>query len=94
MACGRPAATALRPGVPRRYASEDGRGHPHLLWMVHQVKAHRSSTLELVHVNWFMKFIMAKGFMPFVHYRVALGILIIMLVSTGALSPHAAEPAG
>lgn len=45
-------------------------------------------------IAWFMKFISTKSFMPFVYYRVALGIVIIALVSTGALSPHAAESAG
>jgi undecaprenyl-diphosphatase len=44
-------------------------------------------------IAWFMKFISTKSFMPFVYYRVALGILIIVLVSMGALSPHAGEPA-
>jgi undecaprenyl-diphosphatase len=41
-----------------------------------------------------MKFISTKSFMPFVWYRIALGIVIILLVSVGALSPHAAESAG
>jgi undecaprenyl-diphosphatase len=41
-----------------------------------------------------MKFISTKSFMPFVWYRIALGIVIVALVTTGALSPHAAEPAG
>ncbi|MFG2030132.1 undecaprenyl-diphosphate phosphatase [Streptomyces sp. NPDC048825] len=45
-------------------------------------------------IAWFMKFISTKSFMPFVYYRVLLGIVIIVLVSTGALSPHAAESAG
>jgi undecaprenyl-diphosphatase len=45
-------------------------------------------------MHWFMKFISTKSFMPFVYYRIALGILIIALVSMGALSPHAAESAG
>ncbi|TLS44048.1 undecaprenyl-diphosphate phosphatase [Streptomyces montanus] len=45
-------------------------------------------------IAWFMKFITTKSFMPFVYYRVALGVLIIVLVSMGALSPHAAESAG
>ncbi|MFI2371217.1 undecaprenyl-diphosphate phosphatase [Streptomyces sp. NPDC018833] len=44
-------------------------------------------------IAWFMKFITTKSFMPFVYYRVALGVLIIVLVSVGALSPHAAESA-
>jgi undecaprenyl-diphosphatase len=45
-------------------------------------------------IAWFMKFITTKSFMPFVWYRIALGILIIVLVATGALSPHAAESSG
>ncbi|MEU0225223.1 undecaprenyl-diphosphate phosphatase [Streptomyces sp. NPDC006284] len=45
-------------------------------------------------IAWFMKFISTKSFMPFVWYRIALGILIIILVTAGVLSPHAAESAG
>ncbi|MEU9207988.1 undecaprenyl-diphosphate phosphatase [Streptomyces sp. NPDC048415] len=45
-------------------------------------------------IAWFMKFISHKSFMPFVWYRIALGIAIIALVATGGLSPHAAESAG
>ncbi|MGC5235655.1 undecaprenyl-diphosphate phosphatase [Streptomyces albogriseolus] len=45
-------------------------------------------------IAWFMKFISTKSFMPFVWYRIALGVVIIVLVAAGALSPHAAESAG
>ncbi|MFJ5062767.1 undecaprenyl-diphosphate phosphatase [Streptomyces nigra] len=45
-------------------------------------------------IAWFMKFISTKSFMPFVYYRVALGVVIIALVAAGVLSPHAAESAG
>ncbi|MFE2415350.1 undecaprenyl-diphosphate phosphatase [Streptomyces hokutonensis] len=45
-------------------------------------------------IAWFMKFISHKSFMPFVWYRIALGIVIIALVTAGVLSPHAAESAG
>lgn len=45
-------------------------------------------------ITWFMKWISSKSFMPFVWYRVALGIVIIALVAAGVLSPHAAESAG
>jgi undecaprenyl-diphosphatase len=41
-----------------------------------------------------MKFISTKSFMPFVYYRVVLGIVIVALVTFGVLSPHAAESAG
>ncbi|MEV1046331.1 undecaprenyl-diphosphate phosphatase [Streptomyces sp. NPDC049916] len=45
-------------------------------------------------IAWFMKFITTKSFMPFVVYRILLGIVILVLVSTGALSPHAGESGG
>jgi hypothetical protein len=45
-------------------------------------------------INLFMKFISTKSFMPFVYYRIALGVVVIVLVSVGALSPHAGESGG
>ncbi|MGC4950797.1 undecaprenyl-diphosphate phosphatase [Streptomyces sp. DT224] len=45
-------------------------------------------------IAWFMKFITTKSFMPFVIYRIVLGVLLFILVGTDALSPHAGESAG
>ncbi|GHH50424.1 undecaprenyl-diphosphate phosphatase [Streptomyces candidus] len=45
-------------------------------------------------IAWFMRFISTRSFMPFVYYRVALGVLLFVLVGTGVLSPHAGESAG
>ncbi|GAA3999249.1 undecaprenyl-diphosphate phosphatase [Streptomyces marokkonensis] len=45
-------------------------------------------------IAWFMKFISTKSFMPFVYYRIGLGMVVIVLVSMGALSPHAGESGG
>ncbi|MDX3313459.1 undecaprenyl-diphosphate phosphatase [Streptomyces sp. ME08-AFT2] len=45
-------------------------------------------------IAWFMKFISHKSFMPFVWYRIALGVVVIVLVSMGVLSPHAGESGG
>ncbi|MFD5896397.1 MULTISPECIES: undecaprenyl-diphosphate phosphatase [unclassified Streptomyces] len=45
-------------------------------------------------IAWFMKFITTKSFMPFVIYRILLGIVIFFLVGTDALSPHAGESGG
>jgi undecaprenyl-diphosphatase len=42
-------------------------------------------------IAWFMRFITTKSFMPFVYYRIALGILLFVLVGAGVLSPHAGE---
>jgi undecaprenyl-diphosphatase len=45
-------------------------------------------------IAWFMKFITTKSFMPFVIYRILLGILLFVLVGMGVLSPHAGESGG
>ncbi|MFD3944675.1 undecaprenyl-diphosphate phosphatase [Streptomyces sp. NPDC058579] len=45
-------------------------------------------------IAWFMKFITTKSFMPFVIYRILLGILLFILVGTDTLSPHAGESGG
>ncbi|MFI5764558.1 MULTISPECIES: undecaprenyl-diphosphate phosphatase [unclassified Streptomyces] len=45
-------------------------------------------------IAWFMKFISSKSFMPFVIYRVLLGIVLFALIGMGVLSPHAGESAG
>ncbi len=37
-------------------------------------------------IAWLMKFIQTKSFLPFVIYRIALGALILLLLSTGAIS--------
>ncbi|RSS83722.1 undecaprenyl-diphosphate phosphatase [Streptomyces sp. WAC06614] len=42
-------------------------------------------------IAWFMKFITTKSFMPFVVYRILLGIALFVLVGTDVLSPHAGE---
>ncbi|GGR11793.1 undecaprenyl-diphosphate phosphatase [Streptomyces netropsis] len=45
-------------------------------------------------IAWFMRFISSKSFMPFVIYRVLLGLLLFALVGADVLSPHAGENAG
>ncbi|MEV5321258.1 undecaprenyl-diphosphate phosphatase [Streptomyces sp. NPDC052687] len=44
-------------------------------------------------IAWFMKFISTKSFMPFVWYRLVLGVVLIVLVMMGVISPHAGESA-
>jgi undecaprenyl-diphosphatase len=44
-------------------------------------------------IAWFMKYISSKSFMPFVIYRIVLGIVLFWLIGSGALSPDAG-PAG
>ncbi|MEV7426427.1 MULTISPECIES: undecaprenyl-diphosphate phosphatase [unclassified Streptomyces] len=45
-------------------------------------------------IAWFMRFITTRSFMPFVIYRVLLGIALFVLVGTDTLSPHAGESSG
>ncbi|MGW0777716.1 undecaprenyl-diphosphate phosphatase [Streptomyces sp. NPDC002835] len=45
-------------------------------------------------IAWFMKFITTRSFMPFVIYRIILGIVLFILIGMGVLSPHAGESAG
>ncbi|QKW05360.1 undecaprenyl-diphosphate phosphatase [Streptomyces sp. NA04227] len=42
-------------------------------------------------IAWFMKFITTKSFMPFVIYRILLGIVLIVLVAGGFLDPEAGD---
>jgi undecaprenyl-diphosphatase len=46
-------------------------------------------------IAWFMQYISTRSFMPFVIYRVLLGIALLVLVAAGVLSPHeGASPGG
>ncbi|WP_425506633.1 undecaprenyl-diphosphate phosphatase [Streptomyces rectiverticillatus] len=45
-------------------------------------------------IAWFMRFISTRSFMPFVIYRVLLGLLLFALVAAGMLSPRAGEDLG
>jgi undecaprenyl-diphosphatase len=45
-------------------------------------------------IAWFMKFISTRSFMPFVVYRILLGLALFALMAAGLLSPHAGESVG
>lgn len=40
-------------------------------------------------IAWLMRYLRTRSYLPFVVYRVALGVLLLVLVSTGALEPSA-----
>lgn len=42
-------------------------------------------------IAWFMKWISTRSFMPFVLYRILLGLVLFVLIGTGVLSPHAGD---
>ena len=37
-------------------------------------------------IAWLMRFVQTKSFLPFVIYRIALGTVVLVLLSTGAIS--------
>ncbi|GGQ26603.1 undecaprenyl-diphosphate phosphatase [Streptomyces roseolilacinus] len=43
-------------------------------------------------IAWFMKFITTKSFMPFVIYRIVLGLVLFALIWLGVLTPDAGQP--
>jgi undecaprenyl-diphosphatase len=45
-------------------------------------------------IAWFMQYISTRSFMPFVIYRVLLGIVLFILVATGVLSPEQGADGG
>ncbi|WP_059008325.1 undecaprenyl-diphosphate phosphatase [Streptomyces specialis] len=45
-------------------------------------------------IAWFMKFISTRSFMPFVWYRIALGVVLLALILAGTLDPDAGEEIG
>lgn len=45
-------------------------------------------------IAWFMQYISTRSFMPFVIYRVLLGIVLFILVGTGVLSPEQGADGG
>lgn len=49
--------------------------------------------IALVVIGFFMRYISKNSFLPFVIYRVILGIVIIVLLSTGVLSPEGGSAA-
>ena len=45
-------------------------------------------------IAWFMRFISTRSFLPFVWYRIALGVALLVLVGAGVLSPTAGGDIG
>ena len=42
-------------------------------------------------IAWFLRYISTRSFAPFVLYRVALGIFLLVLIGSGHLDAHAAQ---
>ncbi|MBN3931245.1 undecaprenyl-diphosphate phosphatase [Streptomyces verrucosisporus] len=69
-------------------------GQGHVSWAPTLFATALSFLVAYAVIAWFMKFISTRSFMPFVIYRILLGLLIFALVAAGVISPHAGEAAG
>ncbi|MDT0309881.1 undecaprenyl-diphosphate phosphatase [Streptomyces sp. DSM 44917] len=45
-------------------------------------------------IAWFMKWISTRSFMPFVWYRIVVGVVLLALIWAGAVEPHEGEDVG
>ncbi|MFC7216869.1 undecaprenyl-diphosphate phosphatase [Streptomyces polyrhachis] len=66
---------------------------PHIEWGTIIVGTVIAFFVGYAIIAWLMRYITTKSFMPFVVYRVLLGVLIFALVGAGVLDPEAGEPA-
>ncbi|OEU89536.1 undecaprenyl-diphosphate phosphatase [Streptomyces oceani] len=69
-------------------------GEGHVSWGPTVLATVLAFAVAYVVIAWFMRFISTRSFMPFVIYRVLLGLLIFALIGAGVLSPHDAETVG
>lgn len=54
-------------------------------WMILAIGAFVSFLVALVVVAWFMRWVRARGFVPFAIYRIAVGIVLLVLISRGLI---------
>ncbi|MGY1456813.1 undecaprenyl-diphosphate phosphatase [Streptomyces sp. SS8] len=69
-------------------------GEGHVSWAPTLFATVLSFLVAYAVIAWFMKFISTRSFMPFVVYRILLGLLIFALIAAGVISPHAGEAVG
>ncbi len=65
-----------------------GIGGSHVSWGPTIVATLIAFAVGYAAVAWFLRYISTRSFTPFVVYRVALGVLILVLVGTGLLAPE------
>jgi undecaprenyl-diphosphatase len=54
-------------------------------WLIIAIGAFVSFVVALVVVAWFMRWVRARGFAPFAIYRIAAGIILLVLISRGLI---------
>ncbi|GAU69721.1 undecaprenyl-diphosphatase [Streptomyces sp. NBRC 110611] len=73
---------------------KDAVGEGHVAWGPTAFATVIAFVVGYAVIAWFMKFISNKSFMPFVVYRILLGIALFALVAAGVLAPTAGESTG
>lgn len=73
------------------YELKDAIGEGHVAWPQTIFATVIAFVVGYAVIAWFMRFITTKSFMPFVVYRILLGLALYVLVGTDVLSPHAGE---
>lgn len=54
-------------------------------WVILAIGAFVSFIVALIVVAWFMRWVRARGFVPFAIYRIAAGIILLVLISRGLI---------
>ncbi|WP_415949700.1 undecaprenyl-diphosphate phosphatase [Streptomyces sp. KLOTTS4A1] len=76
------------------YELKDANDHAHFAWGPTVFATIIAFVVGYAVIAWFMKFITTRSFMPFVWYRIALGLVILVLIWTGTLEATAGATAG
>ncbi|WP_067829824.1 undecaprenyl-diphosphate phosphatase [Actinomadura kijaniata] len=74
--------------------TEIGEHGTHVSWAPTLVATLVAGLVGYAVIAWFMKFISTRSFLPFVCYRVALGVVLLVLIGLGALDPMAGSNIG
>ncbi|CAM2964459.1 undecaprenyl-diphosphate phosphatase [Streptomyces albus] len=69
-------------------------GEGHVAWGPTLFATALAFVVAYMVIAWFMRFISTRSFMPFVLYRIALGVALFALVAAGVLDPDAGPTGG
>nr|WP_182842473.1 undecaprenyl-diphosphate phosphatase [Actinomadura namibiensis] len=74
--------------------TEIGEHGTHVSWAPTLVATLVAGLVGYAVIAWFMKFISTRSFLPFVCYRVVLGVVLLVLIGLGTLDPMAGSNIG
>lgn len=71
--------------------TEIGDGHTHVSWGPTLFATVVAGLVGYAVIAWFMRFISTRSFLPFVYYRVLLGLLLFALIGADVLDPFSGD---